>query len=149
MGSLQDLHEAWFAHLPRSQAKILSCLVEVHPMALSKEHLAERVGQSPTSGGYKNNLGALRSLGTIDYVDGGQVVATGLLFPRAAAINKRRAVKGGKMSDTSNGNGTLNFKEWGILELMGHVKTWRDHHGSGDVLAPSSGGLMCQRKRVL
>jgi hypothetical protein len=43
--------------------------------------LAEEAEQSATSGGYSNNLGALRSLGLIDYPVPGQVVATALLFP--------------------------------------------------------------------
>jgi hypothetical protein len=39
------------------------------------------VGNSATSSGFANNLGALRSLGLIDYPQRGQVMATDLLFP--------------------------------------------------------------------
>lgn len=35
---------------------------------------------SPTSGGYFNNLGALRTLGVIDYPSPGRVVALPVLF---------------------------------------------------------------------
>lgn len=39
--------------------------------------------QSPTSSGYTNNLGGLRTLGLIDYPSGGMVAATERLFPPA------------------------------------------------------------------
>jgi hypothetical protein len=37
-----------------------------------------------TSGGFKNNLGALRTLELIDYPAAGQVVALPVLFPTGA-----------------------------------------------------------------
>jgi uncharacterized protein len=79
--SLAQLHEAWYAKLPRPQANILRALVSAHPGAYSREALARLVDQSPTSSGYANNLGALRSLGLVSYPSRGRVVATGLLFP--------------------------------------------------------------------
>lgn len=41
---------------------------------------AVRIGVSPTSGGYFNNLGSLRTLGVLDYPALGHVVATPILF---------------------------------------------------------------------
>lgn len=38
-------------------------------------HKAERASQKPTSGGYFNNLGTLRTLGLIDYPSPGEVAA--------------------------------------------------------------------------
>jgi hypothetical protein len=79
--SIDDLHQAWYAKLPRPKVSILMCLVECYPESIGKGELAERAGQSPTSSGYTNNLGSLRSLGLIDYPAPGYVAATDLLFP--------------------------------------------------------------------
>lgn len=79
--SLDDLHNAWLARLPRPQGKILQHVIAAYPHAVGKNDLAERAGQSATSSGYQNNLGALRSLGLLDYPRSGYVVATTLLFP--------------------------------------------------------------------
>jgi hypothetical protein len=76
-----QLHEAWCAKLPAPQARILRVLVQHYPAALDREALASAAGQSPTSSGYANNLGALRSLGVLDYPSRGTVAATPLLFP--------------------------------------------------------------------
>lgn len=80
--TIEELHEAWYARLPKPQARILRVLVGQYPGAMGRAELAEAASQSPTSGGYTNNLGALRSLGLIDYPKPGWTVATGLLFPR-------------------------------------------------------------------
>jgi uncharacterized protein len=66
--------------LPPAKWKLLEQLIGIYPDAIAKDELAERVGVSPTSGGYFNNLGSLRSLGLIDYPSGGQVVAKPVLF---------------------------------------------------------------------
>lgn len=77
-----ELHEAWYRKLTRPQGNILRELVRSYPGSLTREELAQRAGQSVTSSGFANNLGALRSLGLIDYPAAGRAVATGLLFPR-------------------------------------------------------------------
>lgn len=79
--TLQDLHHAWYARLTRPQSKILEQIIAAYPHPVGKNELAERAGQSATSSGYQNNLGALRSLGLLDYPRAGFVVATTLLFP--------------------------------------------------------------------
>ncbi len=79
--TLDGLHEAWYRRLPRPQAAILSVVVGIYPDCIERGQLAVSAGQSPTSSGYSNNLGALRSLGLIDYPQPGKVVATTLLFP--------------------------------------------------------------------
>lgn len=81
IASLRELHNAWYVKLPNPQARILQVLVHCYPESMSREQLAGLVGASVTSGGFRNNLGALRSLGVIDYPADGQVVATALLFP--------------------------------------------------------------------
>jgi hypothetical protein len=79
--SIEQLHQAWYARLPNPQARILRVLIECYPSPVERLELAEAAGQSPTSSGYTNNLGRLRSLGLIDYPRPGQAVATALLFP--------------------------------------------------------------------
>jgi hypothetical protein len=79
--SLDELHEAWYAKLPRPQVAILQVLVKSYPSTWHRASLAETAGQSASSSGFANNLGALRSLGLIDYPRPGEVVATDLLFP--------------------------------------------------------------------
>jgi hypothetical protein len=47
---------------------MLAWLEGVHIVPVHRTQLAVFAGQSPTSSGYSNNLGRLRSLGLIDYV---------------------------------------------------------------------------------
>jgi hypothetical protein len=81
ISSLDDLHQAWYTRLSNPQARILQALVERYPDEVDKTGLAQAAGQSPTSSGYTNNLGKLRSLGLIAYPRPGYVAATELLFP--------------------------------------------------------------------
>lgn len=76
----EELVEQLCRKLGGSQSAILRRLVSIYPAAIDKSELAEAVGQSPTSGGYFNNLGRLRSLGLIDYPSKGQVAALPVLF---------------------------------------------------------------------
>jgi uncharacterized protein len=77
--SLDQLHQAWFAKLPNPLVRILQALIDNGK--LERNQLAELAAQSPTSSGYANNLGRLRSLGLIEYPERGYVDATPLLFP--------------------------------------------------------------------
>ena len=79
--SLGDLHALWLCKLPGKKADILRALMAIYPEAMSKLELAEKIGASPTSSAYTNNLGSLRTLGVIDYPQTGYVAATDLLFP--------------------------------------------------------------------
>ena len=81
IGSLEQLHAAWLGRLSGSQGRLLRVLIDHYPGAMDRTQLAEAAGQSPTSSGFANNLGALRSLGLVDYPQRGEVVATDLLFP--------------------------------------------------------------------
>lgn len=75
-----DLHAAVERQLPPAKWKIVEQLIAKYPDAIDKGSLAELIGVSPTSGGYFNNLGSLRSLGLIDYPSPGHVVACPVLF---------------------------------------------------------------------
>jgi Mn-dependent DtxR family transcriptional regulator len=74
------LHQRIQAQIPPALWRILAVAIDHHPHALSRDSLAVLAGQSPTSSGYTNNLGRLRSLGLIDYPQPRQVVATPVLF---------------------------------------------------------------------
>jgi uncharacterized protein len=76
----RDLHAAIAAKLPPAKWRIVEELIKVYPHALTKDDLAERIGVSPTSGGYFNNLGSLRSLGLLDYPRPSEVAARPVLF---------------------------------------------------------------------
>lgn len=62
-----SLQQSILTKLPRPQSKILEILIEAEGQPVDRTELAQQAGQSPTSSGYGNNLGALRSLGVIDY----------------------------------------------------------------------------------
>ncbi len=79
--TLSGLHQAWFSKMAAPKVRILQNLIRLYPESIDKNALADLSAQSPTSSGYSNNLGNLRSLGLIDYPQMGQVVATELLFP--------------------------------------------------------------------
>lgn len=69
------------AMLPPAQIRILEATSEFYPDPLGKDELAARVGASPTSSSFANNLGRLRTLGFITYPNTGSVRAGESLFP--------------------------------------------------------------------
>jgi hypothetical protein len=75
-----DIHDSVRRKVSRPQWTILEALISAYPDNVSKEELAERAKQSATSSGYTNNLGALRSLGFLEYPTPGQVRARDILF---------------------------------------------------------------------
>lgn len=76
----EELHAALFARLPGPQVRILEALIAAYPLDEDREDLAAAAGASATSSSYANNLGALRTLGLIDYPERGRVVAREVLF---------------------------------------------------------------------
>lgn len=79
--SADELHAYVRSLVGPAKGRILDALIDAYPEPLAKEQLAERAAASPTSSGYANNLGSLRSLGLIDYPAPGQVAALPVLFP--------------------------------------------------------------------
>ena len=77
--TLLALHEAWASKLSNPQGRIIRELIRVYPASIDRNQLAELARQSPTSSGYSNNLGRMRSLGII--TKRGPIAATRLLFP--------------------------------------------------------------------
>lgn len=78
--STGELHQLIRSKLAPARWRIVETLIEAYPFDIDRAELAEASGQAPTSGGYANNLGALRSLGLIDYPSKGRVVAMPVLF---------------------------------------------------------------------
>lgn len=67
--------------ISRPQQRILDAIRSFEPIgitACAKNFIAVMAGASPTSGGYSNNLGALRSMGLIDYPKAGYLCLTEL-----------------------------------------------------------------------
>lgn len=75
-----DLHHALRVKLPSAKWRIVEELVQCYPDAMDKGALADACGVPSTSGGFKNNLGSLRTLGLIDYPQPGTVAALPVLF---------------------------------------------------------------------
>jgi hypothetical protein len=77
----RDVHEHWLDIVSAPQRAILAALIKRHPDTIGKDELAGQINVSPTSGGYFNNLGRLRTLGAIDYPAPGQVQLTRYVMP--------------------------------------------------------------------
>lgn len=81
IAGVEELHESWYRILSKPQAAILRAVIEIHPEAMRRDDLAVQVDVSPTSGGYFNNLGRLRTLGAIEYPSPGMIRAADILWP--------------------------------------------------------------------
>ncbi len=80
--TLSEFHNAWFRMLPSPQAAILEALLGVYPKDLDRKSLSDKVYASPSSSGFQNNLGRLRSMGAIEYPATGIVKASAIMFPQ-------------------------------------------------------------------
>jgi len=78
--TVDELHEYVFSLVGGARTRILEVLISAYPEALHKNDLALAAEASPSSSGYSNNLGSLRSLGLIDYPRPGYVAALPVLF---------------------------------------------------------------------
>lgn len=78
--SSSELHAIVERKLSPPRWRIIATLIQAYPREVDRAELAELSSQSATSSGYANNLGALRSLGLLDYPSKGSVIATPALF---------------------------------------------------------------------
>lgn len=78
----EDAYRAGLSLLTKSQRDLLDELISVYPGDLERENLAERAGVPVTSGGFKNNLGAMRTAGLIEYPSPGTVKCVEWLLER-------------------------------------------------------------------
>lgn len=74
------LHEKVLSVLPGPEQRLLRPLLECYPNAMSNEELAQLSGYQVGSGGFNNPKGRLRTLGLVEYPQGGQVRARSILF---------------------------------------------------------------------
>ncbi len=77
----KPIHEHWFDIVTRPQRAILETLVKYHAQPISKDFLADEIDVSSSSSSFTNNLGALRTLGAIDYPKPGMVQLTRYVMP--------------------------------------------------------------------
>lgn len=80
LATTAELHTQVRSVISEARWRILEPLIAAYPDSVRREELAERAGVSASSSGYGNNLGALRSLGLLDYPDRGWVIAADVLF---------------------------------------------------------------------
>lgn len=80
ISTTEELQAALFSRLSGPQVRILEVLVGKYPSDVDRIDLADAAGASASSSAYANNLGALRTLGLIDYPSRGRVVARDVLF---------------------------------------------------------------------
>jgi uncharacterized protein len=82
-----ELHRKVLSVLPGPEQRILKPLLDAYPNAMSNEDLSAAAGYTNGSGGYNNPRGRLRSLGLVEYRDGG-VAARSILFLDDAAVKR-------------------------------------------------------------
>jgi len=75
-----ELHRAVLDRLPGPEQKILTVILRAYPHSLSNETCANAAGYTAGAGGYNNPRGRLRTLGLIEYPEGGTVRARDILF---------------------------------------------------------------------
>ena len=79
----QELHSRIKALISPARWRLLQPLIDAYPDALDKDKLAELAGVSPSSSGFANNLGAMRTLGLVDYPRPRAVAASTAVFLHA------------------------------------------------------------------
>lgn len=76
----KELHRAVLDRLPGPEQKILKVILDHYPESITNEQCASESGYTVGAGGYNNPRGRLRTLGLIDYPEGGKVRARDILF---------------------------------------------------------------------
>lgn len=131
------------ASLSNSQLKVLSRLVELlectGQSSVKKEQLAAWSEYSPTSGGYNNLLGSLRSAGYIDYPQPGMVHITDA--GRAIAQPENIPVSSDEMRERAKR--VLNGSEAKLIDILHRSReTWsKEQLGQESGFSHTSGGF--------
>lgn len=74
-------HDFWLGVVNGPRAKILQALIDEHPKAMSRGAIAQAAGVSATGSGFEKNLGALKTLGAVEYPMPGVVALTSHVMP--------------------------------------------------------------------
>lgn len=85
---LHELHARIMGILSGPQQAVMNALLAHGQRQISKEDLAAAAGYLPTSGGYRNLLSQLRTLGLIRYPERGAVAATDVVYPPGSIISR-------------------------------------------------------------
>lgn len=76
----EELHRHVLNILPSAERKILQVLLSKYPEQVDSSELAIEAGYQPSSGGFNNAKGRLRTLALVEYPQAGKVKARPLLF---------------------------------------------------------------------
>lgn len=79
--SNEELQQKILNKLPGPERQILSALIELYPVEIHKEQLAQKIEKSWMSSGFQNACGRLRSLGLVRYPGPNMIAAEKILFP--------------------------------------------------------------------
>jgi Mn-dependent DtxR family transcriptional regulator len=71
----------WKEKLGSSRAAVLQLIVDAFPKSIERESIAQKLGKSPTTGTFKQDLRDMRSYGLIEFKPDGAVRANDVLFP--------------------------------------------------------------------
>lgn len=85
IGTLDELHDAMCSVLPGPETKLLRALIKVFPDTMTNAELSAATGYSEGSSSYERPRGKLRTIGLIEFRDGG-IAATKVLFPDNLSI---------------------------------------------------------------
>lgn len=77
----EELHRRVLGRLPGPEQRVLKPLLEAYPESVGGPELAAAAGYTFGAGSFNNPRGRLRTLGLVEYIGNGQVVAAGCLFP--------------------------------------------------------------------
>lgn len=77
----EELHRRVLDRLPGPEQRLLKPLLESYPEPMGGPDLAAAAGYQFGAGSFNNPRGRLKTLGLVQYVGGGQVVASDCLFP--------------------------------------------------------------------
>lgn len=77
----EEMHRRIMGKLSVPQQRILAPVMEAYPESLTNQEAADKAGYSPTSGGYANPRGSLKSLNLITYPSPGSLRAADWMFP--------------------------------------------------------------------
>jgi hypothetical protein len=87
--STAEIHNLVMGLVGSSKWRLLKLLIDIYPRSIAKDELAVRAEVPASSGGFKNNLDSLRSLGFLDYPQPGYVAAEPVLFVEEAMVAAR------------------------------------------------------------
>jgi hypothetical protein len=78
--SITEAHQILLSRLTPAQRRIMEVVLPLRGTSIGRNELAHQVHASPSSSSYGNNLGALRSLGMLDYAKDRSIFATADMF---------------------------------------------------------------------